>query len=235
MNRLKLAAAIGLATATTLSYAARNPSDVYGSELKNVKLQYPTSSDEVCDSESQTSCLGFRQYGLWWMYDSNDNVVHAISGNDGERNELRNRKEFNAKTTSKTFSGTLQRISTSSIKHVTVLQLHRSVSGSKPAIRIQYDHNNDQYEYAVASDESASNGYCKGSFSTSGSGAKFYSISQVNVNGERMAKMTLGGETKYCSLDDWPSDTTYYYKMGTYLSDGNGSASFKFKDWDWNQ
>lgn len=235
IKQLKFTALATIIFSAAASHAARDPSAVYSSELKKAKLQYPTSSDELCDSESSTSCIGFRESGIWWLYDSSDYVGHAISGIDGERNELRNRAEFNMMSTSKTFSGTLQRISTSSINHVTVLQLHRNASGSKPVVRIQYDHNNSQYEYTVALDEKAAQGYCKGSFATSGSGTKYFKITPKTVDGERVVLMTLAGETIDCSIEDWPSESTYYFKMGTYLSDGDGSAEFKYADWDWNQ
>lgn len=232
---LKLATVITLLTASTFSQASRDPSEVYSSELQSVKLQYPGSSDEVCESGTSTPCIGFREYGLWWMYDSNNSVVHKINGDDPDRNELRNQTEFNMISSSKTFSGTVAKIAASSFNHVTVLQLHRSVDGSKPVMRIAYDLSNDQYEYTVAYDEGAADGYCKGSFSTSGSGSKAYSISQSGSTSDREIKMTFGGETIYCDISAWPSESTYYYKMGTYLSDGDGSAEFKFINWNWNQ
>lgn len=234
-GRLKLTVAISLITIASFTQASRSPSEAYSSELQDVKLQYPGSSDEVCESDTNNPCIDFYESGLWYMYDSSDTVVHKISGDDPDRNELRNKSEFNVKTQSKTMSGQLSKVSASSFDHVTVLQLHRSVTSSKPLMRIAYDRSNDQYEYTVASDENASDGYCKGAFDTSGSGYKSYTISQVTQDGDRKVKMVFGGDTVYCTIDDWPSESTYYYKMGTYLSDGDGSAQFKFNSWDWNQ
>lgn len=233
---LKLTAAISLLTAASITNAARNPSVEYASELDKVKLQYPTSGDELCESDSSyPECIGYKKSNVWWMYDSNNNVVHKINGNDPQRNELRNKKEFNMKTTSKSFEGTFEKIGVSSLNHVTILQLHNSTSNSKPLMRIQYDRSNDRYEVEVAESQFAPTDYCKEVYSTSGSGSKYFKIYQKTENGKRYLKMKIGTQTHKCDVSNWPSQTKYYYKMGTYLSDGNGSAEFKFKNWNWNQ
>lgn len=233
---LKLSAAISLLTVASFTQAARDPSVRYASELQNVKLQFPGSSDEVCESgSSYPSCIGFRDWGLWWMNDRNSWVRHKINGDDPDRNEMRNKKEFNMLTSTRRFSGSLKRSSASGFNQVTILQLHRSVSGSKPVLRVEYNRSKGKYEFEVASNEKASNGYCKKQFSTSGSGTKSFSITQVGSKSNREISVTLAGQTLKCPVDDWPSDSTYYYKMGTYLSDGDGLAEFQFINWDWNQ
>lgn len=243
MNKfiLKLGSTAALLAVSSLSLAARDPSISYDSELSKVKLQHPGSSDEVCESGTSQSCKNFHVSNLWWMYNSNNNVVHKISGDDGQRNELRNKKEWNIMTSNKKFTGTLEVLDTDigggNTNEVTILQLHNSTDSSKPTLRVSYNHDTEKFTWRIAKKQFSPTTYCGSGedFTTSSSGSKSFQIQAKTISGKRHLEIKLAGQTRKCDVSAWPSQTKYYYKMGTYLSDGDGDAEVKFKNWDWNQ
>lgn len=228
---IKVSLAAALLFATAASHAIRAPNHAYSSDLDNTKLQYPNSTTTKC---GYGSCDSNSKYwsGIWWLENSNNDMVHKNSNqNDGERNELRNGNEFNIKSSSKSLYGYVGQNTVSSYTSVTVAQIHRSVSGSKPVLRLEFYRSGNKYRAQFV--ETSSGGtYTKPYFSSTGTGDKYFKLKSHASSDEVEAK--ISSQAEYFDADGWQNESKYYFKSGSYMSDEDGSSEVVFRNWNWN-
>lgn len=236
---VKTTLALSLVAASTVSFANRYPSIAYESEVNHIKLQNPGSSGYKC---LNSGCVNYKLSNVWWLHSSDTYMYVKASGGDATRSEMRNMSQFNAKTSSKSLTTYVgANILTTYLNELTVGQLHRENSSShKPILRIDLLRTGSSSwkwskTFAKKPTASASADYDKDDFSASTSGDKYM---RIKTSGGKVYSKISSQEFNDTLGSDWPSDSKYYFKAGTYLSDVDSGKTAegqaKFKSFNWN-
>ena len=239
MNTLtKLALTAALVSASSISLAgSRAPGVFFGSELDHAKLQNPGSSGSKCNP-----CDTYKNTSIFWGHSSSSKMYIKGNGGDATRTELRNNSEFNAKTSSKSSYATIEvQDYTSHLNELTIMQLHRkNSSGHKPIMRIDQTREGSdiEYHYAFAKKPNASSSshYVKGDWGTLSPGTRYV---KIRTSGGKVYPKVSSTEKSGQTLgSSWPSDSKYYFKTGTYLSDVDSgktaTAKGAWTGFNWN-
>ena len=236
LTKLALTTAIVSASAF-VSAGSRAPGVFFGSELDHAKLQNPGSTGSKCNP-----CDTYKNTSLFWGHSSEAKMYIRGNGGESTRTELRNNAEFNAKTSSKNAGATIEIQDYSNyLNELTIMQLHRTNSDShKPAMRIDQRRDGSDIEYhftfAKKPNASSSSDYVKGDWGSLSPGSRYVKIR--TSGGKVYPKVSSTEKTGQSLGSDWPSDSKYYFKTGTYLSgvDSGKTATGKgaWTGFNWN-